>query len=184
MGYAGYPDYAGFGPTYGGFWGYGVVGGPGGFGGAHGGASESMTETRSLASGVGDEGRIKQAMAQILAKQATPEYAASLDRSYDQVALRASASPTLRVALRLPTTQDSLRERDRIRAASGEITTQARVTLTLKDGEKIRGNKMREDKDWIIVEGVSGGTVKVRQSEVIRIDQASTDKVAPAVDDR
>src|SRR5437588_828495 len=58
-------------------------------------AGETSTVNASLANGMGDEGAIKAALAATIARQATPEYMANLDRAYDRVALRASASRAL-----------------------------------------------------------------------------------------
>jgi len=174
--------YSGYGN--GGYGGYGAYAGYYGYPSAYSGgamASDSVTQTRSLATGVGNEGKLKDAMALVLAQQATPEYAANLDRAYDRVAMRASASPTLRVALRLPSAEDARKERDTFRMASGETAAPSGVTLTLKSGDVIRGTRMQEDKDWYLVD-VAGGKTRIRQSEVIRIDvAASKSGIAPAL---
>jgi hypothetical protein len=136
----------------------------------------------SLANGVGDEGAIKNALARVVAQQATPEYMASLDRAYDRVAMRASASPTLRVAFGLPSQADLRRERDRIRTVDVEMTPSAPIMLTLKGGEKVMGRKMKETKEWLIVEKMNGGEARIRPSEVVRIDINDKGKVVPAAD--
>jgi len=136
-----------------------------------------------LANGVGNEGPVKEALSRTLAQQATPEYAASLERSYDRLALRAAASPTLRAALRIPPPTEVRRERDAIRTVAGEIDRPSSpVVLTLKSGEVIRGKKMTEQKDWIVVERVGGGRVRVRVSEVVRIDESSTSGIRFSAD--
>lgn len=160
-------------------WGYGYGYGAG-LSGAIGGAA---SVTRSLEDGVGDEGTLKTALAPVIAQQATPEYAANLDRSYDRVVLRASASPTLRAALRLPSSDDALRERSHIRNVANESVPGNAILFTLRDGEKLRGSKVQEDGDWFIIQLVGGGTVKIRQSEVVRMDAGPGNKIRPAVND-
>lgn len=140
-------------------------------------AGDSVTQTRSLATGMGPEGKVKEAMAVTLAQQATPEYAASIDRAYDRVALRASVSPTLRAALKLPTTEDARKTRQDIIAAEGTDTATAQtspITITLKGGEKIQAKKLQEAKDWYVIDRADGTTTRIRQSEVTRIDVTST----------
>jgi len=147
------------------------------------GAGFDRTVSYSLANGVGYEGPVKEALSKTLAQQATPEYAASLERSYDRLALRASASPTLRVALGLPRPAETRRERDAIRTVAGEVDRPtAPVVLTLKSGEVVRGKKMTEQKDWIVVDRVGGGRVRIRASEVVRIDETPTGGIRPASD--
>lgn len=158
-------------------WGYGYNSG---LSGAVGG---STSVTRSLENGVGDEGALKNAFATVIAQQANPEYAASLDRSYDRVVLRASASPTLRAALRLPNSDDTLRERSHIRQVANENVPGNAILFTLKDGEKLRGSRMQEDGDWFVIQVLGGGTVKIRQSEVVRIDAGPSNKIRPAIND-
>lgn len=165
-------------PNYGaGYYGYPYVF-SGNVGAAVAVAGESATESYSLANGVGSEGKIKEAMAMVLAQQSTPEYASSIDRAYDRVALRATTSPTLRAALNLPSTEDARKERDGTRLADAETG----VTLTLKGGDKIHGREMSEKGDWFIINLLDGGQTRVRQSEVVRVDMAKTGKTVPAVD--
>lgn len=151
-----------------------------GFSGVVGG---THTVAGTLADGVGDEGRIKTAMAPVLAQQANPEYATSLDRAYDRVVLRASTSPTLRVALGLPSVKDSLRERSDIRQAANESTGDAPYVLTLKDGEKLNATKIEEGNGWISAQLVSGGAVRIREAEVLRIDVSKGNRIRPAIND-
>jgi hypothetical protein len=166
-GYSGVPAYTGFG--YGRFGDAALVGG-------------GTTVESSLAFGVGDEGAIKTALARTIAQQATPEYMASLDRAYERVALRASGSPTLRVALDLPSVDVVRAERSRNVGVEADMTPTGPVVLTLKSGEKIVGKKMSETKDWYIVEKVGGGTTRVRPSEVTRMDVNDASKVRFAAD--
>jgi hypothetical protein len=112
---------------------------------------QNLTVNRSLAYGVGDEGVLKNAMAPVITSQSSPEYAASVGRAYDQVVLRASATPRLAKAMRLPKTDNIIEERgDIARAerqagragspAAGEPT--APYMVTLKSGEKHYGYQL------------------------------------------
>jgi hypothetical protein len=178
--------FGGFGPTnlayvpdVGGPYGYGYFGG---YGGAFlGGATSSVTET--LATGVGDEGAIKDALARVIAQQATPQYMAALDREFDRVAMRASASPTLRVALGLPSVGDRMRERRRELDIGRPVNWEkAAIILTLQDGTEVFGSKMRETKDWIILTKLDGGEMRLRPAKVEQIDIRDKSKVVPASD--
>ncbi len=158
------------------YWaGYGY-GGYGGWGAGGYTAARQRTVNASLANGVGEEGVMKDMIARTIAQEATPEFAASLDRAYQEVSLRASASPTLRVALKMPTLEASRKERNRIRAVAAEDG----VVLTLKSGQKIHGTKMRETKDWYIVDMDGGRQTRVRPGEVVQVDVSDKSKVTGA----
>ncbi len=144
-------------------------------------AGESETVTRTLADGVGPEGQIKAAMAQVLAQQSTEEYASKVNRAYDLAMLRASTSPTLRAALTLPNTEAVQREQSRIRLASGESAPPATVIVTLQDGEKIYGRKISEKGDFLVID-TANGSEEIRKSLVVRIQRGKSNGVVPAVD--
>jgi hypothetical protein len=125
-----------------------------GFSGSLGGSN--TTTTRSLAFGMGDEGRFKDAMVQVIAQQAAaPDYAIGTYRNYFAAQDAAAASPALARALDLSAGA----------ARSG-------VSLTLKGGDRIEGAKVREDGDWYVVDQGGNREARVRKSEVTRIDQA------------
>jgi hypothetical protein len=46
------------------------------------------------------------------------------------------------------------------------------VTLTLTSGEKVYGTKLTEGKDWYTLETRDGGSIRIRASEVKRVDLA------------
>lgn len=154
--------YASYGYLASGYYGY-----PYAFGGLSS-YSSNVSERYSLADGVGPQGPVADAMAQVLAQQATPEYAANVERNLDRVAMQASASPRLRAALRLPSVEEMRKERGVMLAGSDE----APVTLTLKSGEKVHGTALEDQKEWYVVDKVGGGKAKVKASEVMRIDMA------------
>jgi len=131
-------------------------------------------------SGTGYGGVIKEAMAQVLAQQSTPEYAASIDRSYEQVVLRASTSPTLRVAFGVPALQAVRSEmQNNYRAIEGPASTGA-VTLTMRGGDRISATSTREEGDWVVLYQDGRVKSKVRQSEVLRVDYGGTGGISGA----
>lgn len=144
-------------------------------------SGETSSEKYSLADGVGPEGTIKQAIAGVLAQQSTPEYAAKIDRSYDLAMMRASTSPTLRVALGMPTAEETRREQNRVRLASGEAAPAGSVVVTLSDGEKILGRKITTKDDFYVIE-TANGVEEIRKSLVMRIQRGKTGSIVPAAD--
>jgi hypothetical protein len=141
-------------PTY--FTGY-----PGGYSSF---ASSSSVINQSLANGVGDEGALKTAMAQVIAGQATPEYTASTARAYTTALNRAAESEALRTALNLK--------------ADGTSVGGEPVTLVLKGGEKVQGTFRDEDADWITIQtGKSPkNRTQIRKADVVRIEWGSGEK--------
>ena len=118
---------------------------------------------------------IKEALAQAIAAQASPEYAASLEQASERVLARASDSPKLRTALHMAPERKG-RPGTGIRAVADD---EAPVRLTLKNGDKVSGLKMEEKGDWILVTLPGNRTLRLRESEVMRIETAPG-KVAPA----
>jgi hypothetical protein len=150
-----------------------------GFGGYFG---NTASTTRTLAIGVGDEGRIKAATAPVIAAQATPEYATAVNQAYEQVMLRASDSPVLVKAMRLPTPQVLAQTR----ARTVSFTKGPWVRLTLKTGTTIEGYSFEENKDWYIVylDKDKNAQTRVRQGEVVRVDSGhSRGGIVPAARD-
>jgi hypothetical protein len=174
--------YGGFGGTLGvgiGGYGYGGYGYPyyplasafpgpyyGGYGwGGYPASSQTTTVTRGLGEGVGPEGALDVALAQLITKQSTPEYAAMVEHNYQTALARAyNNSPAIRVALGGPKTGGGA-----ILAGFGE-EKKAPVTLTLKDGKTVSGMSMKTEGEWYVVDSAKE-TVRVRQSEVVRIDE-------------
>jgi hypothetical protein len=128
---------------------------------AAGGSENSVT--LSLADGVGDEGAIKPALAETMAEQATLDYALSVNKALDRAVVQASYSPRVRAALGYP-------DPTKIKPAEFE-NGDAGVVVTLKDGEKIVGTKLEENKEWTTVTTKSGRKIRVRPSEVQRIEE-------------
>jgi hypothetical protein len=175
-GYGGYRDVYGLGGYYGlgsiGY-GYGYGYGPGITGGVGGARMASALDLNLT-----DERSVKDALVSVLPQQATPQYAASIDRNYDRAVARASSSPSLRLALGLP---DGRRGSDFVlpTPASAEVPSSA-VMITLKDGTTISGDKMTEDKDWITIHTKAGRKIRVRPAEVTKIDEGKAGGILPA----
>jgi hypothetical protein len=161
-----------YGPGYG--YGYGGYGYPyinaysstayGYAGGVTGYLGGSMTSiTRNLGLGMGDEGKLKDAMVQVIAGQAaSPDYQAAVLRGYSTALANVASNDRLAKGLGL--------ERGKIAEAAGTPDKNAvQATLTLKDGKTVEG-KMTEDGEWYVVD--TGKAVeRVRKSEVTRITQ-------------
>jgi hypothetical protein len=157
-GYGGY--YGGYYPWYG--YGYGSFGAPYGF------VADSRTVNQSLANGVGDEGRIKEAMAQVVAAASTPEASTAAARAYTAAIGRAAESDNLRAAL-------NLGGKGGVAAAAAELSPH--VKLTLKDGDKtVEGTLVSEDADWITVDTGNKEEVSVRKADVTRITRVRDKK--------
>ena len=151
--YGGYNGGLGFAPGYL-YGGYGYGGGWGGT--AFAGYSSSVNQ--SLANGVGDEGALKTALAPVIAGQANSEFAASAAHAYTTALNRAAGSDGLRTAMGMG------------RPGVGTpVAAPDHVTLMLKGGEKVEGDLIDEDADWMTVHTLND-RVSVRRSEVTRID--------------
>src|SRR5262249_954717 len=117
--------------------------------------SSSDTVSRNLAYGVGYEGAMRNEMARTIAAQAGPDYAAGIARGYSNAVANAADYPRLRSGLGLP--------------VAGPDQPPRKVTVVLKAGaEKIEGNLIREDADWIRVETATE-EVDIRKADVARI---------------
>lgn len=99
-----YGNNAFYGP-FGGYGGYGGYGYPGGAMGYGGGSWDSVTN--SLQYGMGDEGRMKNAIIGVIAQQASPDYAATVIRNYKDAVDRAAGSSILSRDLGLKKSADT-----------------------------------------------------------------------------
>jgi hypothetical protein len=153
-GFAGYP----YGYPY---YPYGV----GGFGnvGYSWGNTSSASATNSLSPGVGNEGVIKNEMARILTDPSASEAYTRAARAYDNAVARVA----------------DMKLGERIGVVKGERTVGPQVTLIMKkDNEKITGNLVSDDPDWITVD-TAKEEVSVRKADVDRIVRVKSD-VKPA----
>jgi hypothetical protein len=119
-----------------------------------------MSVTRSLQFGMGDEGRFKDAMVQVIASQASPEYAASVVRGYDAAVARAASSPALAKAL-------SLRKGPTTYAAYEPTFTKGGNVVIWIGNDKITGTVKDDYPGWVVVQTTTG-EVTVRKSEITR----------------
>ena len=172
-GYGGFGMYGGYGLSgglggfglYGGLGGYGMYGGYGGYGGRYGGMGtsaghSSVTETRSLKDGIGDEGRIKDAMAKAIANQTSPEYANQALHEYEKALARAASSPMLAKTLSLP--------KPSVATAKDEISYPENRKVTIWIGsDKYDGVVKADRPSWIVLE-TDDGEMRVRKSSIER----------------
>lgn len=171
---------AGLGGLYGGYYAPGLYSGLGyGYGS---GLLGSGTPAAGLGYGSGIDDPIKASLASVIAQQATPQYAALVDRDLDRAIAQAGNSKTLSVALGLPDASRGRGGDAYIRPVAAETEPAAPVTVTLKNGTVLRGTKLEETKEWIIVVTGKGGKTRVRPTEVVRIDEGKSG-VGPAVGD-
>jgi hypothetical protein len=146
-------------------WGGGGWGGWGGGGYGTFGGGYTSSVSRGLQYGMGDEGVFKSAMVQVIASQATPEYATRAQRDYENALVRAEGLPVLARSL-------SLKKSD-VRPAVGMPETYkkgTRLVLTLKGGEKVVGTVEEENAEWIVIRSAAG-RVMVRKAEVNRVEE-------------
>jgi hypothetical protein len=123
-----------------------------------------------LAYGIGTDDPIKDSLATVIAQQATPQYVAAVDRNMDRAVAQAASSPSIRVALGMP--DAGSRPGAYIRPVAAETEAAEPVIVTLKDGTVYQGSKLKETKDWVIVTTAKGRQIRIRPSEVTRIDEA------------
>ncbi len=150
--------------------GYGGLGFPyGGFGGGGGNLGSTQqpftTETFRLATdskisqdlshGIGDEGKFKNEMVAQMARQATPEYAASATKAYENAVTAVVGAIHSRPG-------------GRVGYANFEQMKPRKASVVLKDKETITGLLLSEDKDWIVIK-TEDSEVRIRPSEVVRI---------------
>jgi len=154
-GFGGYPYGYGFGYPYGvstfGNMGYGW------------GTTNSASSLNSLAPGIGNEGVIKNEMARMIADPSASDAYARAARAYDAALARVADTKAGKS----------------IGLVAAEHTAGPRVTLVMKkEGEKITGNLVSDDADWITVE-TDKEQVSVRKADVDRIVRVRSD-VKPA----
>jgi hypothetical protein len=177
-GWGGWGGYGGFGAygAYAGGYGYpytwGGYGGLGGYGGGWGGSGwssgVSTTTTRNLQFGMGDEGRIKDALAPVIALQATPEYSSQALRNYENAVTRAGGSPALARVLPFKKGEGRFAADFPAKFKKGD-----NLVLTLRGGDKVVGTLVDENADWVVVQ-TKGGQVTVRKAEINLAEKTAT----------
>jgi hypothetical protein len=120
--------------------------------------NRSVRTVENVAYGIGPDGVIKEALAPVIARQATPEYAAQTTKAY-QDALASAVGATSRPA----------RAGQEVVGAGGLGSLyRPMVNVLMKGGEKIEGLLVKEDPDWLLID-TEKEEVRVRTSEVARI---------------
>jgi hypothetical protein len=125
-----------------------------GYGGGMGYGTTQRSEydvNQSLANGIGDEGRFKTAMVAEMAKQSTPESISAAIRNYETALANAVGVRGSRVV-----------------GVTFEKMTPQRVTVTTSGGEKVSGELIRQDNDWIVVR-TADSEERIRMADVSRV---------------
>lgn len=165
-GYAGYPS--GYYPFFNNGWGYGYGGHGGGSGyGATGGGfsyfgSSYSSEVDSLQYGMGDEGRLKNALVQVIANEASASYPAGALRDYEDAAAHAAASPLLSRDLGLPRSAAPTRPQEM------SFSPGSKTTIWLGK-DKYTGTVKDDRPGWVVLQ-TDTGEVTVRKSEITRVE--------------
>lgn len=137
---------------------YGGYGNRTGFNGYSGDAYQTVT--RSLQNGVGDEGKMKESIAQAIAKQTEPEYASDALRHYERAVSRAVSMPMLAKTLSVPRTATA--------AAEYEPSFKKDSHVVLWIGEdKYTGTVKSDQPGWVVL-NTEEGEVSVRKSQIMR----------------
>ncbi|HTU91928.1 MAG TPA: hypothetical protein VMF69_17735, partial [Gemmataceae bacterium] len=166
--YANYVPFSGFGsagsngyngfysPFFGGY--YGGYGYPGSALGSR--SASSYSETQSLQFGMGDEGRVKNAIVGVIAQQSSPDYAAAAVRNYEAAVDRAAASPILSRDLGLHKSGASSP------SAEPTFTKGNKVTIWVGN-DKYVGTVKDDRPGWVVIQ-TDKADVTVRKSEITR----------------
>jgi hypothetical protein len=125
-------------------------------------SATSSSETRSLQFGMGNEGRFKDAIVQVIARQALPEYTASVMRDYEAAVSRAAASPVLSRDLDLPKKAASTP------STEPTFTKGAKATIWVGN-EKYLGTIKDDRPGWVVLQ-TDKAEVTVRKSEITRAE--------------
>jgi hypothetical protein len=160
-GYFGSP-YGGYYPFYANPLGYGY-GYPGGVFSSLGSTSYSVV--RSLQFGMGDEGRMKNALVQVIAQEASPSHVAGAVRDYEDAATRAAASPILSRDLGLSKSAAPAP------AKETSFTKGSKVTIWVGN-DKYTGTVKDDRPGWVVIQ-TDKSEVTVRKSEITRMEVPS-----------
>jgi hypothetical protein len=141
-----------------------------GYGGSSGGivaylGSNSSSVVRSLQFGMGDEGRMKNALVQVIAQEATPSHAAGAVRDYENAAARAAESPILSRDLRLPKSAAPAPGKE------ASFTKGSKITIWVSN-DKYTGTVKDDRPGWVVIQ-TDKAEVTVRKSEITRTEVPS-----------
>jgi hypothetical protein len=163
-------SYAGSSGYYGGYGGrgyypyaFGSYGWSRGFTGFAGSTSYSVV--RTLQYGMGDEGIVKNSIAPGMAREGSPEHAAFAVRTYDTVAARATASPTLSRDLSLQKGPAYSTDHCLSFAKGSKVTVWV-------GNDKYQGTVKDDSADWVVLQ-TGTSDVTVRKSEITRSEVPS-----------
>jgi hypothetical protein len=116
--------------------------------------------TYTLASGVGNEGVMKNELARTLTDASASDAYARAARAYDVAVARVAESDRLRTALGWRKGEGS--------PVKEERWVGGQVSVTTKDGKTLDGKLVREEPEWVTVETATE-EISLRKSEVTRI---------------
>src|SRR5579875_246000 len=122
----------------------------------------SYSETHSLQFGMGDEGRVKDALVQGIARQALPEYAAAVMRDYEAAVSRAATSPVLSRDLGL--------SKSAAPTPSAEPTFPKGSKAAIWVGNEKYVGTIKDDRPGWVVLQIDKADVTVRKSEITRAE--------------
>lgn len=128
-------------------------------------SSSAYTERRGLQFGMGDEGRMKNAIVQVLAAQSSPDYVNTAVRNYEAAVERAAGSPVLSRDL-------GLRKSSGLGASAGPSFTKGSKVTIWVGNEKYVGTVKDDRPDWVVLQ-TDKGEVTVRKSEITRSETPS-----------
>jgi hypothetical protein len=156
--YGGSPFYSPYG------YGYGYGFGSGGLAIASRNASSS-SETRSLQYGMGNEGVMKNAIVQAIARQTSPDSIVTATRDYESALSRAAASPVLSRDL-------GLSKKDVSTPSAGPTLTKGAKATIWVGNEKYEGTIKEDRPNWVVLQ-TDKAEVTVRKSEITRTEVPS-----------
>jgi hypothetical protein len=127
--------------------------------------ASSYSETRSLQYGMGNEGVLKNAIVQVIARQSSPDATVAAMRDYESALSRAAASPVLSRDL-------GLTKKD-VSSPSAEpaFTRGAKATIWIAN-EKYEGTVKDDRPGWVVLQ-TDKAEVTVRKSEITRAEVQS-----------
>jgi hypothetical protein len=154
---------------YGGY-GAGYLAAPYYFGGPGAFASFTATASHSLANGVGDEGVLKAEIARSIGGEAVPDAGARANAGLTAALARAGQSGSLRTALGIREGKEPISTVafETLVPGTPGIAAGAPVVVTrTHDGksEKVEGNFVNADKDWLVVQ-TKEGRLHIPRSQV------------------
>jgi hypothetical protein len=128
-------------------------------------SSSANSEIRSLQFGMGNEGVMKNAIVQVMARQTSPEHTAAALRDYDAALSRASASSILSRDLGLPKSSSSA-------PSAGPSFTKGSTVTIWAGNDKYVGTVKDDRPDWVVLQ-TEKSEVTVRKAEITRSETSS-----------